>query len=434
MKIKSILISSLILMQVIVAPLTSFAINIDDPPYSWESVGELSTPREYIETIAYKDKIYLFGGRKSNEIFNTAECYDTKTKELTVLPNMPMAKYQFGIEIIDDKIYCFGGISKDNNNEFAYTDRVDIYNPQTNQWEHNPNIKMNKPRGSFRSVRVGDVIYFISGGVGYMNYRYNLVEAYNIKTNTWEKKSDAPFAKTEFSAYYHNGKIYCEGGYPESEVLYIYNIESDTWTTDYSPIVDDESRGIVLKDDYAVFIGGGGFGDSSNNLADRIYDLKNNKWSQALYLKPIELDYFQFQNSYPSAINNEAYYPGVGEDSRFIYKLSLEDKRKPAINYTLSPTGYTNSHVEISIYASDDFGVKRIILPNGNSVFSNRVNFSVHSNGVYSFACEDINGNISLRKIIINNIDKKRPTVSISKNPSTEWTNTDVDISIKADD
>lgn len=446
MKIKTFLLALIILAQPIINSSLSLAVNIENPVICWENVGELITPRRYAETVEYNGNIYIFGGRLENTIYDNAECYNIETGDVIELPNMPVPKYQFKIDVIGGKIYCFGGITKENG-KFAYSDTVEIYNPQSNSWEINEDIKMTRKRGEFGSVRVGDEIYFISGGVDYINNLDNLVEAYNIKTNTWETKSKAPFSKSGFSTYYYDGKIYCDGGYSRSYERYIYDIKSDSWTTEYSPLADDYSRSAILKD-YAFFIGGGGLSASGFKFADWIYDIKKEKWSPPLDLKPTDSNGFKFINLHPVVIENEAYYFGVEKKSdktaKYIYKLSLEDNVAPNMEYMLNPTTYTNSHVDIEISANDtcnvknfvdgSCGVKRIILPDGNSIFGESARYSVNLNGLYSFASEDINGNMSFISVKVTNIDKNKPRVEIVKSPDGDWSNQDVTVSIYGND
>lgn len=111
------------------------------------------------------------------------------------------------------------------------------------------------------------------------------------------------------------------------------------------------------------------------------------------------------------------------------------DRTPPTLTYTLSPNTWTKDDVTISVKAVDkESGIKEIILPNGSSVKTNTANYTVSNNGVYYFKAYDNLNHVSALKIVVSNIDKNKPSVSISKNPDVEWTNKNVQINISGSD
>ena len=109
------------------------------------------------------------------------------------------------------------------------------------------------------------------------------------------------------------------------------------------------------------------------------------------------------------------------------------DKIEPKLTYTTSPTEWTNSNVTINVTASDeDSGINHIVLPNGNVVSSVTASYTVSANGVYWFQTFDNYGHQTTIKVTVENIDKEIPTFTISNNEN--WTNQDVQISIRATD
>lgn len=104
------------------------------------------------------------------------------------------------------------------------------------------------------------------------------------------------------------------------------------------------------------------------------------------------------------------------------------------LNLEASITSPTNQDVTIRATASGSIGVKYIMLPNDVKIYSNTANYTISSNGLYSFLLIDNDDNIISSSIHITNIDKDSPTLEITKNPDIGWSNTDVDISIKAKD
>lgn len=111
------------------------------------------------------------------------------------------------------------------------------------------------------------------------------------------------------------------------------------------------------------------------------------------------------------------------------------DKSGPNINYILTPNTWTTGDVSITVSASDNpSGVKRIVLPDGSKVFGNSASYIVNKNGRYSFMATDNLDNISVIVVNVSNIDKNKPTVSMEKSPSKDWSNTDVYVNINAND
>lgn len=106
----------------------------------------------------------------------------------------------------------------------------------------------------------------------------------------------------------------------------------------------------------------------------------------------------------------------------------------PDLNLSLSSTIITNDSVDIIANAFDEDGVDYIVLPNGTKVFSTNASYTVYNNGIYAFRAYNINGESTMKTIQVNNIDKKKPTVTVSKNPDVEWINRDVTVTITAKD
>ena len=111
----------------------------------------------------------------------------------------------------------------------------------------------------------------------------------------------------------------------------------------------------------------------------------------------------------------------------------LTDMTKPTLQLSLAPNSWTNGNVTINAKATDsESGIKSIILPNGNVVSKTTTSYTVSSNGIYCFKAIDYMGNETTSSIIVSNIDKKNPTVTIQNN--TNWTNQNVQVIITGTD
>ena len=98
---------------------------------------------------------------------------------------------------------------------------------------------------------------------------------------------------------------------------------------------------------------------------------------------------------------------------------SLPDTIKPTINYVSSNTGWTNNNIILSINASDNVEIKEIILPNGNKTTDKSFDYTVNTNGVYTFTAIDTSDNKTEITIPVNNIDIELPIINIDYDDST---------------
>jgi hypothetical protein len=114
--------------------------------------------------------------------------------------------------------------------------------------------------------------------------------------------------------------------------------------------------------------------------------------------------------------------------------VSNIDITPPTLNLALSSTNWTNGTATINVTTSDvGSGVKSITLPNGTIVSGNTATYTVTDIGVYYFTVVDNVGNSTTAYIVVGNIDKNKPNVSISNNGN--WTNASgVDVNISATD
>lgn len=115
------------------------------------------------------------------------------------------------------------------------------------------------------------------------------------------------------------------------------------------------------------------------------------------------------------------------------YHFRVTDMIAPTINVVKNPSTWTNGSVTLTATATDTgSGVKYMILPNGNKVSSNSVSYTVDKNGIYFFRAIDYMGNESTVSVVVDNIDKKKPNVTINNNQN--WTNQDVQVTITSED
>ena len=117
---------------------------------------------------------------------------------------------------------------------------------------------------------------------------------------------------------------------------------------------------------------------------------------------------------------------GVTTEKTITVKI---DKTAPELNLIYNKDELVNNKsATINITASDSLsGVKRIRLPNGNYVNSNKAVYNINGNGGYVFECEDVAGNITSKAVSING---NNSNLNTEVNKSDNWTNRGVQINI----
>ncbi len=93
--------------------------------------------------------------------------------------------------------------------------------------------------------------------------------------------------------------------------------------------------------------------------------------------------------------------------------ISNIDKELPTIAISGNPTEWTNGNVTLTCTATDNVGVKSIIMPNGKVINSNKADFIVNENGIYKFMAEDKAGNKITKEILVDKIDNESPTANV---------------------
>lgn len=109
------------------------------------------------------------------------------------------------------------------------------------------------------------------------------------------------------------------------------------------------------------------------------------------------------------------------------------DKIAPTGDVSQTPTTPTNGNVTLTLNNVGDVGgsgFKQMTLPNGTVISTTIGTQTVTTNGTYTFKIEDNAGNVTTKSITVGNIDKVKPTASLSAS-TTAWTNQNVTLSLQ---
>ena len=207
---------------------------------TWTTKSEMPTARQGLSTSVVDGKIYAIGGGSASsssygvvETYSTVEEYDPATDTWTTKSPMPTARGFHSANVVDGKIYVFGG--SPGAPARASILAVEMYDPATDTWAQKSDMPWSLRTGiraGFSSVVDGKIYAF--GGYG----GSGIVDEYDPATDTWTAKSDMPTARHALSTSVVDGKIYAIGGYvpgvpghPGLATVDIYDPATDTWTT-----------------------------------------------------------------------------------------------------------------------------------------------------------------------------------------------------------
>ncbi|MGG0288486.1 Ig-like domain-containing protein [Peribacillus butanolivorans] len=120
-------------------------------------------------------------------------------------------------------------------------------------------------------------------------------------------------------------------------------------------------------------------------------------------------------------------------DKEYSMEVTVVDEELPTATLIPSTKSLTNGNIDITIHANDNLGIRSITLPHNDIVYKDKAVYTVSGNGTYTFEIEDVLGNVIKKSIKISNIDKVKPTITLSTN-TTEPTKKDVTIVAKTAD
>ena len=277
------LVFSLVLLTVIPV---SFA--VED---SWVTKAPMWDAREGLGVAVVDGKIFAIGGYSlhvQNKFVGTIEVYDpdsdTWSYPKPLVPGykggyrapMPTPRSRFAVAVVDDKIYCIGGWSA--NNETAVTE---VYDPKTNTWEIKSSMHI--ARYDITANVVDGKIYVIGGiylkgeGHGYVA----LTEVYDPATDCWTLDAPIPNAVGAYASTVVDNKIYIFGGHNGKNLTQIYDPQTGNWSfgaemlfsTYYAAAAKTTD---VMAPELVYVLGGtgGGVGRGTN----QIYNPKNDSW------------------------------------------------------------------------------------------------------------------------------------------------------------
>jgi N-acetylneuraminic acid mutarotase len=247
---------------------------------SWITKQPMSTARSGLGVAVVNGKIYAIGGDGGS---NVTEEYNPVTNTWTPKKAMPTGRGRFGIAVYQNKIYVIGGVTAN-----GFTAANEVYDPLTDTWE----TKTPMPKGARAELSASVVngkIYVVGGHfVGPYLISSNVLEVYDPETDTWTTKSPMLTAVYSCSSAVIDNKIFVlENSFNghAGSLNQIYNAENDSWS--YGRSIPFEVAGAAAAATTGIFapkriylVGGG----ASANSSHQVYNPENDTWSTAAQL------------------------------------------------------------------------------------------------------------------------------------------------------
>ncbi len=168
--------------------------------------------------IAYKDKIYMvcgiIDGHYDGHVTWMDE-FDPATGKWRTLPDAPNARDHFQVAVAGDQLVVAGGRRSTHRTGHVLDltiPEVDIFDFKTSSWKTLPAAQnIPTPRAGCTSVTQGNRVLVI-GGESPQKLAHNQTEAFNLKTNSWEKLPPLQTGRHGTQAFLYKNKVYIAAG------------------------------------------------------------------------------------------------------------------------------------------------------------------------------------------------------------------------------
>ncbi|XP_035192292.1 kelch-like protein 1 [Oxyura jamaicensis] len=244
----------------------------------WIQAGVMNGRRLQFGVAVIDDKLFVIGGRDGLKTLNTVECYNPKTKAWTVLPPMSTHRHGLGVTVLEGPIYAVGG-----HDGWSYLNTVERWDPQSQQWTFVASMSI--ARSTVGVASLNGKLYSVGGRDG--SSCLSSMEYYDPHTNKWNMCAPMCKRRGGVGVATCDGFLYAVGGHdaPASnhcsrllDYVERYDPKTDTWTMVAPLSMPRDAVGVCLLGDklYAV----GGYDGQTYLNTMEAYDPQTNEWMQ----------------------------------------------------------------------------------------------------------------------------------------------------------
>jgi N-acetylneuraminic acid mutarotase len=237
------------------------------------------------------------------------------------LAPMPTPRTEVAVAAIDHKIYVLGGFDRTNR----ATDVVEVYNIISNTWE--TSLRLPIPMHHVGATSYSGEIYVIGGYLEGWRAS-NSLYIYNPESG-WREGAAMPTKRGALTVQFVDGILYAVGGADRIalDVVESYSPENDSWISkNQMPTARDHLASAVV--DSKMYVVGGRIITLATNIGtNEVYDPFTNSWNSlesmptargGITAASIAETFFVFggESNTGTFSQNEQYIPGTGWFSR----------------------------------------------------------------------------------------------------------------------
>jgi N-acetylneuraminic acid mutarotase len=414
-------------------------VNAVDAQSSWTIMKPMTIARGEFGVAVVNGKIYAIGGLNGNNLpVSVVEEYDPQTNGWTSMMPMPTPRSGFAIAVYLNKIYVIGGTVGN-----GYVGNNEVFDPISNSWE--TKASMPTPRADLSANIVNDKIYLI-GGKKYSNISpfssgTTINEVYDPANDSWSTKTPLPTAVQGYASAVVDGKIYIIGGSLDSSVLpnshitganQVYDPQTGNWSL-AANLLNADNFGAAgategnMAPTRIYCVGGYSGGEFSGQLQE--YNLENNSWSLAESM-PTPRAYLSV------AVVNDVLYAIGGFDGK--NWLGVNEQYKPIGYGTVaprvqitSPENKTYSSVSLAFTVNKGTQWMGYSLDKGANVTinaeTNLFNLSQGAHNVTIYANDSL-GNMGFSNTVFFSVDTVPPNINMILPQNQSYDSSDIQL------
>ncbi|XP_057352078.1 kelch-like protein 4 [Manis pentadactyla] len=245
---------------------------------SWQHSSTMSRLRFQFGVAVIDNKLYVLGGRYGSKTLNTVECFDPASKIWTVMPPMSTPRHGLGVATLEGPMYAVGGHDGSN-----HLNTVERWDPEGCQWTYV--ASMSSRRSLAAVVALNGKLYAV-GGCDECSCLKS-VEYFNPHTNKWSLCASMSKRRGRVGAATYRGFLYVVGGHDFSTSnqctsisnhVERYDPKTDSWSTVAPLRVPREGSALCPLGD-RLYVVGGYDGHTCLNTVDS-YDAQKDEWRE----------------------------------------------------------------------------------------------------------------------------------------------------------
>jgi hypothetical protein len=190
------------------------------------------------------------------------------------------------ISMIDTKFFITGGA----NEALGVSDKIQIYDPETDSWTISES-RLNHKRWGHSSTVVDGLIYVIGGTSEARGIADSIIEIYDPASGNWSLGEEMDAGRIGHGAVTHNGKIYIAGGEFEEpslttlRSLEMYDPVTGNWESLAPMLTPRIFMALCVVGDTIYAIGGGSKYPYAGLKTIEAYIISEDRWEQKANLK-----------------------------------------------------------------------------------------------------------------------------------------------------